>query len=327
MAFSKVTLNGTTLMDVTQDSVDEENLLAGETATKANGVRTTGALELPIGVGEPYAGVDLTTKFATEIATYSNNPWAWIKSRITSGDYSGIHIGDYIPFTCANQSATQLSAKIIGINTYKNYGDESYIVGNHIDFWAGLWPTKRSVTGISTVRYNNGTSVSEFPWLASDAYLFANSLSGSVPSVESANPSLSNVNYTSGGIYYYLPSALKNVIAEKRLLIGKRYNSSSLQTSDTGVGFTNIGKIWFPHEVEAIGFPCLTKASSAGGFVQYPFFAANMNRQIFGRQSFWLLSPYEGSALHWGMVSTNGASSYITANNANQAFPVCFRIA
>lgn len=42
MAYSKITLNGTTLMDVTQDTVDEDTLLEGETATKANGVRTTG---------------------------------------------------------------------------------------------------------------------------------------------------------------------------------------------------------------------------------------------------------------------------------------------
>ena len=45
MAISKVTLNGVTQMDVTQDTVDEDNLLAGETATKADGVRTTGTLQ------------------------------------------------------------------------------------------------------------------------------------------------------------------------------------------------------------------------------------------------------------------------------------------
>lgn len=44
MAFSKITLNGVTQMDVTGDTVDEDNLLYGETATKANGVRTTGAV-------------------------------------------------------------------------------------------------------------------------------------------------------------------------------------------------------------------------------------------------------------------------------------------
>lgn len=44
MAISKITLNGVTQMDVTQDTVDEDNLLYGETATKANGVRTTGTV-------------------------------------------------------------------------------------------------------------------------------------------------------------------------------------------------------------------------------------------------------------------------------------------
>lgn len=44
MAISKITLNGVTQMDVTQDTVDEDNLLYGETATKSNGVRTTGAV-------------------------------------------------------------------------------------------------------------------------------------------------------------------------------------------------------------------------------------------------------------------------------------------
>ena len=37
MAISKVTLNGETLMDVTQDTVAINNLLTGETATGADG--------------------------------------------------------------------------------------------------------------------------------------------------------------------------------------------------------------------------------------------------------------------------------------------------
>ena len=44
MAISKVTLNGDTLMDVTQDTVAANNLLSGETATGADGVRLTGTL-------------------------------------------------------------------------------------------------------------------------------------------------------------------------------------------------------------------------------------------------------------------------------------------
>ena len=47
-----------------------------------------------------YEGVDLTLKFATEIAAspYSGNPWAWIKARIQAADFTGIHVNDYIPF-------------------------------------------------------------------------------------------------------------------------------------------------------------------------------------------------------------------------------------
>ena len=42
MAFSKIILNGTTLMDVTQDTVAAANLLSGETAHKNDGTSVTG---------------------------------------------------------------------------------------------------------------------------------------------------------------------------------------------------------------------------------------------------------------------------------------------
>lgn len=51
MAFSKIIFNSTTLMDVTQDTVAADNLLAGETATGADGEQVTGAY-VPSG-GEP----------------------------------------------------------------------------------------------------------------------------------------------------------------------------------------------------------------------------------------------------------------------------------
>ena len=42
MAYSKIILNGETLMDVTSDTVDAGNLLNGNTATKNNGTKVTG---------------------------------------------------------------------------------------------------------------------------------------------------------------------------------------------------------------------------------------------------------------------------------------------
>ena len=47
MAISKVTLNGETLMDVTQDTVAINNLLTGETATGADGEPVAGGLTIP----------------------------------------------------------------------------------------------------------------------------------------------------------------------------------------------------------------------------------------------------------------------------------------
>ena len=47
-----------------------------------------------------YTPVDLSVKHADEINTdYDRDVWAWIKARIQAANYSGIHIGDYIPVT------------------------------------------------------------------------------------------------------------------------------------------------------------------------------------------------------------------------------------
>lgn len=323
MAFSKVTLNGTTLMDVTQDTVDEESLVRGETATKANGVRTTGTLDLPIGIGEPYAGVDLTEKYASEIATFGGDPWAWIKNRISNNNFDGLHIGDYIPFACTNQAGTTLNARIIGINTYKNYGDTA--VGNHIDFFAGLWPTRKP---INTVNYNNGTSQDSHPWLASDIYLYANSLQGQAPSTSGANPSLAAKDYRNDGIYYYLPSALKSVIVEKRAVIETRYDSSSLLLEPTTWSWVNMGKIWFPSEIEVFGTSHWAKSGYAsGGFVPYPFFQQNMNRIINGRSGWWTSTPPSGYSTQWCYITYLGLAHYTNTSYASASAPVCFRIA
>lgn len=105
-----------------------------------------------IGMDTHYPGIDLTEKFADEIAAppYSGDAWAWIKARIQAGNYTGIHVKDFIPFTTTN--GVTLRAEVAGIDTYRNYGDSS--VGRHIDFICReLWPTLKP---INPVNYNNG---------------------------------------------------------------------------------------------------------------------------------------------------------------------------
>lgn len=61
MAFSKIRLNGTTLMDVTGDTVDASNLLYGETATKNDGTTVTGS----------YSPVTVSSLSVTDNGTYT----------------------------------------------------------------------------------------------------------------------------------------------------------------------------------------------------------------------------------------------------------------
>jgi hypothetical protein len=280
-----------------------------------------------------YEGTDLTVKFASENAAspYNGDPWAGIKARTTAGNFTGIHVSDYIPITCTND--VTLNAQIAGINTYRYYGN--IVVRNHIDWICKEpWPTSHPV---NKVNYNNGTAAQNHAWLASDLYLYLNSLSGDVPNGTSLNPETVTVNYTEDGdekgVYYYLPEQLKNVIIEKRFLLPKRYSASELLSDDNGSGWVNIGKLWLPDECEVYGMPVWGGKggySLGGSSLQYPLFAGNMNRLKFNKNgnriSWWLLSPYSGDSENWCYVDNKGICNYNKASNPNIAAPVCFRI-
>lgn len=336
-----------------------------------------------------YEGIDLTQKFSAEIAAspYNGDPWAWIKARITAGNFAGIHVNDYIPFTTTNN--VTLNACVGGINIYKNYGDTA--VGNHIDFICReLWPTRKPV---NPVNYNNGlipvetltgdgttttfvltkemdgiASVTqggegltgysydastftltfaeapaagsiivtgtgtEYPWLASDLYHWLNSLAGQVPNGTGLNPAVKHVDYTQGGVYYYLPANLKNVIVEKRAYLPKRYSASGLLSDDNAGGWENIGKLWLPSECEVYGAPCWGGKggyATMGNNIQYPIFAHNMNRvkkRSGSRDTWWVLSFYSGNTTYWCIVANYGYASSLLVSNPYIAAPVCFRI-
>ena len=267
-----------------------------------------------------YPGVDLTTQFASEIAGYSD-PWAWIKARIRAGDFSKLHVADYIPVTCTN--GTKFNARIAGINTYKGYGDTA--VGNHIDFIsASVWPTTFKM---NLKNFNNGLDADhQYPWLSSNGYHFLNSLAGNVPNGTGNLPETEAVDYTAGGVYFFLPDALKNVIVEKRMYIPKRFSASGIQSEDNAGGWENIGKLWLPSEVEVTGAPIWgCNKYGAMGSVQYPLFANNMNRNI-GRNAWWTLSATSGTATSFVYVYYYGYVSYGNAS-ADSRGPVCFRVA
>ena len=272
-----------------------------------------------------YQGVDLTSKFANEIESYSDE-WAWIKARITSGNYVGFNVGDYIPITCNN--GYKLNAQIAGINTYKGYGYQE--VGNHIDFICKeLWDDFHAM---NKVNYNNGNNNSQSPFLDSDLNYWLNSMSGHVPNSESDSSVTTGVDYTTYGVLYYLPDKLKNQIVPKNILLPARYTDGEVLTNDNSWAWQSTGKLWIPSEVEVYGAPCWGNSRyGMGGFVQYPIFACNMNRAKLkcaskDRSAWWLLSADAGSSALFTYVDRDGICNSYNATTAWVAAPVCFRI-
>ena len=271
-----------------------------------------------------YEGVDLTVKFASEIAQYTD-PWAWMKARITAKDFSQLHVADYIPFTTSNN--LKFNAQIAGINTYKGSGTTE--IGDHIDFISKeLWPTSFKMNLVNT---NNGTDDAHMPWKASNGYLFVNSLAGEVPNGTTKPYEMASVDYTADGMYFYLPDTLKAAITNKFMYAQTRNNSTSIVSSDNSIEWVDLGKLWLPDEFEVMGAKLVTTTGwTAGGSVQYPIFAYNMNRvkRLSGstsRHNWWWSSAYTGNTTRFVIVCSLGYVSDSYASNATRA-PFCFRI-
>lgn len=275
-----------------------------------------------------YEGMDLTQKIASEIkeSPYNGDPWAWIAARIKAHEFDGIHVKDNIPFRTTN--GYDFHAEAGGICTYEGYGNAP--VGPHIDFICReLWPVAHPM---NPVNFNNGIKGCECPWLVSDLYHWLNSLAGSVPNTEKVDPELKGVDYTTDGVYNFLPEELKKVIVEKTLLLNKRYSASGLLTNDNGWDWMDIGKLWLPTECEVYGVPVWGNRdfSVGGSALQYPLFAGNKacaKYRAGSRYNWWLLVPYGANSTNWCRVGITGTSDNSAALSTNIAVPVCFRIA
>lgn len=286
--------------------------------------------------GSIHQPTDLTEKFAREIADYGGDPWAWIKGRITRGDYSGLYIGDYIPFTTSNGHTFR--ARIMGIDTYYMDRRSSNVepIPHHIDFITKeVWP---EAFQMNLSRFNNGVlnvngsdQKSAIPWVASHGYYYMNSLAGKVVSNNEMPLEFTDVDYTGGGVYYYLPQALKDVIVEKRGTFYYRYSSNSLSKDDDAVLYDKvIGKLWLPEEMEVVGYHYnATFMGLESLFVQYPLFRDskwNMACTLDGVPVYW----WWMNAAYWSTGSfvlyAMGMSNQDFANSNHYA-PICFRVA
>ena len=287
-----------------------------------------------------YQGVNLATKFASEIANYTDQ-WAWIKARIQAGNYEGIHVGDYLPFTLNSGTVAgtavasqDFNAEIAGIDTYYGYGDTA--IGHHIDFVTKTVIDSPFVWNPND--NNNGTSTVPQPWLASAIYAVLNGVNNYA---KGYNNVYHGANASSGGIFQLLPQALRNVIITKRQILGQRYSGSGLLTYDTTWAWGDMGKLWLPNEVEVYGCEVWgaahynggTYAFESMGAVQYPLFACHggYNGRVKcksdnSRAHWWLSAVRGGLSTYACLVSNTGHASYNSTSNATSCAPVCFRI-
>ncbi len=252
-----------------------------------------------------YRGRDLAIAFASEIAFFSDE-WAWIKDRIQKADYTGIHVGDYIPIIMDNKT---VKMQVAGIDTYYRMTDRK--IGHHIDFIS-----KDCFNSIAIAKWNadntnngKGSGASSYPYMASD-------LKASLTT----------------RIYNFLPEAVKSVISNKRMLMEGRFSDSGLLTDSTTSYWCDLGYLWVPTEYEVFGSAIYgTKPWSCGQGVQYPIFANDSFNRIKCNKdggsacSWWLATVSSGNSNRSACVGSYGQSSEASTSSTLTA-PVCFRI-
>jgi len=245
-----------------------------------------------------YEGRDLTVVFANEIANYTDE-WAWVHARCDAGNFTGIHVGDYIPIHVAENTTDDVAAEdheaqIVGIGVYG---------AKKID-----WVTKNCYSkkmGWHSNDNNNGDATHDVPFAASDIYAWLEST-----------------------IYPLLDQKLKNVITSKTVYIGKRYKSGSTLTDDNGNSSITFSHLWIPFACEVVGTNGFsTPGYETRGCIQYPLFSWGRDyrrkKRAGSGSDWWTASVASGDSTKSVRIESYGqASTY--ANSYIAGIPICF---
>lgn len=287
-----------------------------------------------------YEGVNLEVKFATEIAQYPNK-YAWLNARKEAGNFNGIHVGDYffVPMAAGtvagyNIAAQTFKCRIVGINTYKNCADAPignmlYIHSDNVISQPIKW---------NPADNNNGTSVVEYPWLASALYAVLNGVNN-YNTANAFNKVAHGANAAGHGIVHLLPVELRNVLKQQRVLLDKRYSGSGLITGSTGWAWEDKGLLTAPCEVEVYGTQFKSNTCQTAGWwnpennlsIQFPWYAYNCEHRIKtnangDRCIWWLSSAATYSTGTVCIVYGSGHADTRAATNATVCAPLCFCI-
>lgn len=276
---------------------------------------------------------DLTVKFASEIAEYSD-AWAWIKARIQAGEFNGINIGDYIPFSTSAGTvegsavdAQDFKAEVAGINLY--YGTPS-TSDYHIDFITRDCFNKKIQW--KTNNNNNGTSVQNCPWKASKIYAVLNGINNYTTSAY--NSEAHGYDASAGGVYQLLPTELQNVIIGKETFLESKYSASTYVTGATAYISGSAGNLWLPTGFEVYGYLTTSSLLTAPNLVQYPIFMGLLPHNSRCKTiptsdglgvGWWTSATANASYLNAVAVTADAIPSGVTCSTG-QYVPICFRV-
>lgn len=282
-----------------------------------------------------YTGQDLTQVNASEIAGYSD-VWAWAKARIQAGNFTNIHVGDYIPFAMSAGTVTDgktpytftaqnFKAVVAGIDCYSSYVG---VGKHHIDFITETVCDKH-ISYQTGQNGNNGASELT-PWMSSVLYAMLNGINNYSTTGYGSHP----MGYAiqSGSVLSLLPATLQSVIQAKSITLGTRYDTTKVLTNDVIDQYSPLGKLWVPSEFEVFGSQCYCSKFSCLDSVQYPLFAnssrlrAKTNSTGTNFQAWLMLNPIEGYSDKVNCCDNKGCDSYYPVGAACN-FPICFRIA
>lgn len=287
-----------------------------------------------------YDGVDLTSKFASEIG--SDDVWTWLHNRISSTNFNGLHVGDYIPVTISAGTvgsdsvvAQTFNCQVAGIDTYYRYGSPS--IGHHIDFISKECCATEVKWNDSNC--NNGTSSVNSPWLASKVYGWLNGVNNAGTAYGS---NAVGISAEGKGLYQLLPSTLRARIIQKRQLLDDRYSSSGLVDYSSGWDWHDMGYLWLPNEIEVYGTQIRSNVTQQDGWWNpeanigqtYPLWRVCQKARVkwlatgtyLSRTSWWLSSAADNWTDGACLVGGDGVAGGSYTTRTGVRVPLCFRI-
>lgn len=263
-----------------------------------------------------YAGklLNANPQNAAEI-TSAGNIWDWLVARRTAGNFENINCHDKVQFDISAGTITDvgnssgytgsytytvpaqtLTAEIVGINTYKGYGDGGHEVGNHIDFRCTARVNVSPNVIWQRSNNNNGTSENQNPYMSSVVRAFLNGINNY--STNAYNSVAHGADFSSGGLFQLCPDKMKSACRTKRLYVGTRYNATQLLTQDTAGAWVDLDKFFLFFERELFG--CAINSASKDSF--------GCDRSTMGTHPYPALQDNAGSLKTAGRVFSWGAS-------------------